>query len=102
MFKRLLLIIFIAFTTSLFAYDKPNSIAYYPSAKAYFISNLAGKTITKLDSNYDKTDIITGQEVMMENLSKSNEININRLVPGIYLVRVNFENKFYNTTFIKQ
>ncbi len=42
------------------AYDKPNSIAYYPSTKAYFISNLAGKSITLLDSNFDKREIITG------------------------------------------
>ncbi|MFM9944593.1 MAG: hypothetical protein ACKVQB_05110, partial [Bacteroidia bacterium] len=44
----------------IFAYDKPNSIAYYPSQKAYFISNFAGKSITKLDSNFNKTEIIAG------------------------------------------
>lgn len=58
--KKNLALLLIAFSTSLFAYDKPNSIAYYPSTKAYFISNLVGKTITRLDSNYDKTEVITG------------------------------------------
>ncbi len=58
--KKILALLLIAFSSSLFAYDKPNSIAYYPSTKAYFISNLVGKTITRLDSNYDKTEVITG------------------------------------------
>lgn len=58
--KTAILILLTVFTGSLFAYDKPNSIAYYPKENAYFISNLAGKTITKLDSNFNKTDIITG------------------------------------------
>lgn len=60
MFKKALLFLLTAFTGSLFAYDKPNSIAYYPKANAYFISNLAGKSITCLDSNFTKTDVITG------------------------------------------
>ena len=60
MLKKLLFIILSTWVVSALAYDKPNSVAYYPSVKAYFISNLEGKTITKLDSNFDKTDIITG------------------------------------------
>jgi hypothetical protein len=60
MLKKVLFLMLSTWVVSALAYDKPNSVAYYPSVKAYFISNLAGKTITKLDSNFDKTDIIKG------------------------------------------
>lgn len=60
MLKKILFVLLSTRVVSALAYDKPNSVAYYPSVKAYFISNLAGKSITKLDSNFDKTDIITG------------------------------------------
>lgn len=43
-----------------FGYNRPNSIAYDPVTKAYFISNQVGKSITRLDSNFDKKDVITG------------------------------------------
>jgi len=53
-----LLILFLSFNC--FSYDKPNSIAYDPITKSYFISNLAGKSITRLDSNFNTKEIITG------------------------------------------
>lgn len=42
------------------SYDKPNSIAFDVKTKSYFISNNKGKTITRLDSSFNKKEIITG------------------------------------------
>ena len=60
MLKYVLVILITQWAVLSMAYDKPNSVVYYASNKAYFISNLAGKTVTMLDSNFDKKEIITG------------------------------------------
>ena len=58
--KISLLIILLALSRLTFGYDKPNSITFDPKTKSYFISNNRGKTITRLDSNFNKKEIITG------------------------------------------
>jgi len=60
MTKYALLFLLILAEHSIYAYDKPNSIAYDAVSKSYYISNNHGKTITRLDSNFDKTDVIKG------------------------------------------
>ena len=60
MSKTALLLLIMLFSVCLFAYDKPNSITFYPATKCYFISNLAGKSITRLDTNFDKKEVIKG------------------------------------------
>jgi len=60
MVKVFVLCVFLGITSNLFGYDKPNSIAYDAVRKSYYISNQHGKTITCLDSNFDKTEVITG------------------------------------------
>ena len=42
------------------SYNRPNSVAYDANTKSYFISNLEGGSITRLDSNYNTSDVITG------------------------------------------
>ncbi|MCC6720729.1 MAG: T9SS type A sorting domain-containing protein [Bacteroidia bacterium] len=58
--KSFCIIIFLSFSVLVNGYNKPNSIAFDSKTKSYFISNNKGKTITLLDSNYNKNEIITG------------------------------------------
>ena len=44
---------------------------------------------------------ITGREMKLEKL-EDNEININRLVAGLYFIRINFEGSIITANFIKQ
>ncbi|NUM32434.1 MAG: T9SS type A sorting domain-containing protein [Bacteroidetes bacterium] len=58
--KLILFPIVILLTNISKGYDKPNSIAFDSKSKSYYISNNKGKTITRLDSNFNKKEIITG------------------------------------------
>jgi hypothetical protein len=60
MFKHGLIFIMLMQYSILYAYDKPNSIAQKPNTNFYYITNTAGKSVTELDSNLNKKDIITG------------------------------------------
>lgn len=60
MIKYLGLLLFGVMQLTALGYDKPNSVAYDPIKHDYFITNNAGKTVTKLDSNFGTSEVIKG------------------------------------------
>ena len=79
---------------------KLNSLTLYPNPASdkLFIKEFKGNPERAEIMIYD----LVGRNILVSKPTATGEISISSLMPGIYMVRVNFEDRIFNATFIKE